>query len=582
MLFLISIVWLVASIYFSKQIINRQFSLGWVNFALAAFLPIFLLGPIANIFTAWLVLNEYTIVAAEILSFLIIIILWLSVRRQPELRRVDDEGEKIPSWLWLVVYLSLLTGLYLIKVSATGQAITSPWSVLPVGFAIAAAILVSCASYAVIQEKKIGSTLIIIVAASLLIHSYLFVYSNGFGGDRFRHLASETRIISGLEYQPTLLTNDLWLKQIGPATVPQALIDSAKLSYGTQWSLEVIVSKITGWPVFQLNRFMLPIIWSIFFPLIIFALAWQVKPDKKFATLSALISCGLYYLQYYGAQGLPASYGLLWLAYFCLWPIMYLKSDDKKMLAASLLFLALMYFNYSLAFICAIIFLALVLASRLKGYYTYFVSIAGLAGLVALDFLSSGQIIISVRRFYEAFISSNLFFFHGTDTNYLWLNLFLIFIIVSLIILIKYFIIFSKINKPLTIFGLWFLAMFGAYFLSWSILSGEHIVARRLILFACLPLIFLLANYFERLLSYRPKLLVGTILVVIMMFSFYSGPTLEISVSDSDLSRAREIWPQIRSQQGACVKEPLAVILALEYESAKEFQETINNENCKK
>lgn len=581
MLFLFFIIWLALGSCLAKQVADRLWPLGRINWAPALFLPLFLLALLANVFTAWLALTDWAIVAAAVLSLSAIVGLWLAWRRQPILPRVVDEsGSAIAWWLWLVVYLALLLGYYLIKVSATGQALSSPWQVLPIGFILAAAILLAAAVYAIISDKKIGQTLMLIVAASLLLHSYLLVYSNGFGGDRFRHLASEERILAGREYQPTLLADQLWLVQLGPLALPQALIDSAKLSYGSQWSLEVIASKLTGIATFEINRYLLPLLWSVFLPLIVFVAAWLIRSDKKFAAWSALLAGGLYLLQYYGAQGLPASYGLLWLAFFCLWPLSYLKHRDRRLLVVSLVFLALMYFSYSLAFIGAALFLLLIAAAFYRGQWSYWASLLGVAALVALDYVSSPQLAFSVRRFYDAFIQANLFYFFSSATNYLWLNLGLIAATAILIVLVSYLAVFNKINPALKAMALWFLTLFAGYYLAWSCLLGEHSLARRLTLFACLPLVFLLADLIRRLSDYHSRWLIGGVCVAAILFIYCSGPTLAINITDSDLARARELWPQIKNQPAACVKEPLAVILALEYVSAKEFQETINNANC--
>ena len=580
MLTLSFIIWLGFSCYLAKQAVDRLLPLGRLNFALAAFLPIFLFGLIANIFTAWFAFSELSMIISAGLSLALIAAIWWQYRRQPALACLEDSRASVPPWLWLIAYLSLISGWYLIKVSATGAAISSPWQVLPIAYLAFAALLIAAAGYAVLSNKKIVQALILIILSSLIIHSYLLSYNNGFGADRFRHLASEQRLLEGKEYQPSLLAKELWLSQLGPIAIPRALIDSAKLSYGAQWSIEASVSKLSGWPVFQVNRFLLPLVWSLFLPLIIFAAAWLMKPDARFALLSAFLSSGLYLLQYYGAQGLPASYGFLFLAFYCLWPLLYLRTGDKRLLYLSAGLLILMYFSYSLSFICAAAFFALIMAAKSERRYSYAAAFAAMSVLISLDFLSSPRFAFDPHRFYDALAGSNLLYFFGANTDYPALNILLALIICILVIVIAYFVAFDKWNQYLRAAGLWFLAMFGAYFLSWSLLYGEHSVSRRLLLFACLPLIFLLADFLKRLMSLWPPAIIMSAAVLAVCFNYYSGPILAAGVSDADLRRARELWPEIQTRRDACVKEPLGVILALEYESAKEFQETINNANC--
>jgi hypothetical protein len=83
------------------------------------------------------------------------------------------------------------------------------------------------------------------------------------------------------------------------------------------------------------------------------------------------------------------------------------------------------------------------------------------------------------------------------------------------------------------------------------------------------------------LISGRKSLaVVGLAVVLLTGLTYYSGPVLNVSVSDRDIAKATAIWHDLRGTQDYCIKDDLGVILALEYVSAKEFQETVNNSNC--
>ena len=146
----------------------------------------------------------------------------------------------------------------------------SPWEVLPWWFVTTAFFGFLFVLWSIVQKISPKKILWSIIVLSFFIHSYLLVYQNGFGGDRFRHLGSENRLLQGLDYQPTLLTKDLWTINLGPIKIPQALVDRAKISYGLQWSIEAFSSQLTGVGVFQINKFLLPILWSLSFTFLSF------------------------------------------------------------------------------------------------------------------------------------------------------------------------------------------------------------------------------------------------------------------------------------------------------------------------
>jgi len=119
-----------------------------------------------------------------------------------------------------------------------------------------------------------------------------------------------------------------------------------------------------------------------------------------------------------------------------------------------------------------------------------------------------------------------------------------------------------------------------SYFLAWTILAGEHTLSRRLTLFAVLPLVLLTAYGAVELNRLIKKDQLVVVLVPFLIYlNYFSGPILDVSISDADLDLAYEIWQTIDSKT-ICLDEKIEVILALEYISAKEFQETINNNNC--
>ncbi|MFA5020613.1 MAG: hypothetical protein WC517_00950 [Patescibacteria group bacterium] len=593
-LWLLALLWLLFSWRSANRILARSLALDKMTVSLlAVFLPIFILGPLANIFTAWFQLNNWTICLSLFLSWagLFIVDKFLLAKEPPVSAEIEIERPGpfvFSNWLYLIFGLAAAGGFYLIARAVNGGYLTSPWEVLS-DWLIAVVIILSAIIIYVIYCRKIpiAATLMMIMVFSLLIHSYLLVYQNGFGGDRFRHLGSEERLIQEREYQPTLLTDNLWLKTIGPLTYPQALTSPAKLSYGTMWSLEVIAAKLSGLSVFQVNRFLLPILWSIFLTVIIFALAFLLRPDKRLALLAAWLANSFYLFQYYGAQGLPAAYGLLWLAFYFIFLISHLKNPSRLKFWLLLIGLILMYFNYSLAFLLASLGFIFVLTLIKKKKLIYVLAPLAILGLVGLDYLSSLTVAFSISKIWPAWLVGNLLDFHALSRFgplFGWRSELELLLAVGFFALLSVALakIWQRQDPAWLLVALMAKIILVAYFLSYWFWDGEHSLSRRLTLFAVLFLVLILADAADRAIRGRKSLTaVGLALILFSALAYYSGPVLDLAVTAQDLDRARVIWPAIRDQKDSCVEEPLSVILALEYVSAKEFQEAVNIINCK-
>lgn len=542
---------------------------------------ILVFGMVANIFTAWFKLNNYSIVIAVILSLIFLVItrfIWDKKGIWPSENPVEINN--LPLKYWLVFYSAMIFGFGAVLVSADATGLASPWQVLPLSYLLSIMIGSAVIFGAIYYGDKIWKILLAIIIFSFLIHSYLLVYHNGFGGDRFRHLASEERLIQGLEYQPTLLTDHIWFKNLGPIKYPQALTDSAKLSYGTQWSLEVAASKLLQVSVFQINRWLLPVLWSLLVPLLVYILASLLISSRRVALLASGLSGSFYLLQYYGAQGLPASYGVLTFLYAMILYLTWLKTGNKKLLVAALIFSGLTYFNYSLAFILTISFGALILAMNYQRRFSKYLAVAIILLLVILDITWPIKLGFSFSAVIDAWRSANLFFFNGSIDAAIGLPIFLIMLAVILGFALKSV---KKNNTTASLISQFFAIIILAYLISWVFFGGDHVLARRLMLFATVFLPFIIASGLE-FLPVRPKIapLIVVILSLLTTYSHYSGPVLEVGVTDRDISKALLIWNDIKYQSNYCVKDDIGVILALEYVSAKGFQETINSQNCLK
>jgi len=593
MAIIIFIIWSIIASYLGAKISAKVFPVSRIlNIVLGLFFSLFLLGLAANIFNAWFKLTDWAIAISGLLVLVLLILGRLVLRPLPPKESSSIDDQPLINWnffYWLIFLVLIISSFVVIFSSVSTLRLISPWQVLPdwwILLIIATSLFVFGA---VFSREKTSRLLIGIILFSLLLHSYLLVYQNGFGGDRWRHLGSESRILSGLEYQPTLLTNNLWQTQIGRFKVPSALIDRAKLSYGLEWSLEVIANKISGLDISLINKILLPLLWSIFLPLIIYVAALLIFNQRQKALLAAALSSSLYLLQYYGAQGLPASYGFLTFAGGLLLWLAYLKNPDKRLLVVNLIFTALLYFNYSLSFILTVVVAVLALALRKNKKLALALGAVSAALMFVLDWDASSRLSFSLGQIYHTWCDGDLLYFCssarlspliGEVHLLLDLAVLLLFIVVMIYLLIGQW---KRDNRLKNLLALIFVVISASYLTSWLFTNGDHLLSRRLTLFIALPLIFILAEAFGSLAKNKKVIFPLVIfLALFTAFNYYSGPVLSVSVSDADLAKARNIWPEIKNENSYCVKDDIEVILALEYVSAKEFQETVNSANCAK
>lgn len=579
------LIWWLSASQWCFIILQKVFLVSnWLRRSLAWFMSLFILVFVLNIFTSWLVLNDFTIFLSLIISGLILFVwyeFFSKTKKKAVATLISDYGFKFSNF-WLILGAVLwLGGWCFILISRNGGYLVSPWQALPVWYLLIFFILLNLVLFLVFSKKNIKLVLVVIVLFSLLTHAYLLVYQEGFGGDRWRHLGSEYRIINEMEYQPTLLSNDIWQIQVLGATVPQALLSVRKLSYGFDWSLAVLVSKVIGIDVYYISIYLGPLIWSIFLPLLAAVIAWLLWPKKEFVALTALMTNLFYLLQYYGSQTLSISYSLLFMfLLLALW-LSYLKSGSKKVLYFNLFLTGLMYFGYFLSLIIGLMVIVLILAVMAGKWVKY--------GLIALLAIS-----IPILEYSFAYNNFN-FSFNWIKVKQLWLNSNLIYFesgqllvwpqsfwkfIYGFLAVLTLIMIFSTViyffrsrDKGFNFLG-WLLAVLASnYILSWIMFEGLQPLTRRLNLFISGLLVFVLAFALVKLIARFKRFEVVVILAVgfFGVLIYGSGPVLNATVTTDDTKVMAHLWQIIENNSNNyCVIAETWPLLALEAYSARQ------------
>ena len=602
------LVWWVSTAKLANHFLQKIFDVNksYSNM-LGYFLSIFVLGFITNIFTAWLALNDHTILASLILTTLILWWWQKRFRKESGIRNQELEIEDKPvfrqmpvSLLMLILTILIVAGGSLVYMAKTGNYILTPWQVLSGWYVLVVVLLLLLVYFVVFTKNKTKLILFAIIISSLLLHSYLLVYQTGFGGDRWRHVGSEYRLLREVEYQPTLLTDNMWYREYAGIKIPRALIDAPKLSYGFQWSTGVIAAKVTGLDVNELDKYLGILIWSIFLPVILFIGALQIWPNKQFALLTATIPNLFFILQYYGAQTLPITYGglalafviALWLSYLRISTTPGLEADPslvrrgkiKKIAVLAIFFSALMYFGYSLAFILAVMVGLLIWILGWKRPWRYLgVGILSLI-IFGLEIVSGVNNLdwnlLSLKRFLTHLLRESHLFYHDIGLwqlgNFIWsrrLSEIVALVFVLMLLVFLWQIIRSK-NKLLQFLAWGWLVLMINFLLSWNLLTGLHYLSRRLDIFIVLIMLMIFTWGIIHNLP-KKKSLVGLSIIILAIAStitYITGPR-EIAIVTADEAAATEyMWLETAyTPRGYCALANTWPLLALEAWSGKEI-----------
>lgn len=576
------VIWLIVNSSLLAQALSVLFPLKRIYPQIISyFLTIFLLGLFANIFCAFFILNNFTILLALLLTALASTIFNYIFRNDNENTISLENGRVLRGSIFYPIAFIVLaiSGFLAIYLSITEKFITSPWQVLPIWYLGVIFLLSVILFLMVLGKQRSIWTLLFIVIFAFLLHSYLLVYANGFGGDRWRHLGSEYRIMKGIEYQPTLLTDNLWQTKIGPVQIPRALVDGPKISYGLEWSLNIIASRVSGIDVFWLDKYLMIILWSIFVPFLFFISAVGLWPNKQFALLSSALTSVFYIFQYYGSHSLPISYG--WLPFMfltCSW-IFYLRKPTGKHFGFNIFLTLLMYFSYSLAFMFSGLMLLMALAFRYRN---------NIASILVI--LISSVSIFIMEKFSSTIINnfsltnwwreSNLLFFDFRSylglihylryVNYLYYFFSIIFLVS---VLIGFIVWVLKRESQFKFVGWMFAVAMINYFLCWNFLSGIHTLSRRLNLFILVFAIFILAWGIVKL---REKIRISSLVIlllsILLVGAYYSGPFQDVSANSDDITASKYLWQKMEhNPSNYCVLSYTSELLVLEAYSGKEI-----------
>ncbi len=527
---------------------------------------------------------------------------------------------RTPLLSWVYVGLWVVTFVLLFRVHTT-EVLFSPWQtlhtwVLPLMF-----LLTALLGVLIFSKQKTTHVLVLVLLHSVLIHLYLpLSHTLPWGGDVWRHMAVESQLSEGEIIQPVLFgTEARWREMIG-VDVPEVFLIPQKYSYGQFWSLAVIANQVTQVSLQTINIWLMPLLWSLIFPLLLFRIGRMVTKSWRGGLLFAWLSFLAFPLQVLGAITLPVSLSVLSFFFVLMLWLQYLGRQESVQRALTLLFVFLMIFGYVLGFVLMVLIL---LATWLLGLIHRrvhtpargWLAIAGTAllGILAipvLEFVSEishlpgffsvvGETKRAVGQLFGWYFASgirphdiasgNLLFNH-TPTYAFVSSIFTVwrwwvipFMVLFWSGVVYGLFVYIKEKQPVRfLLPAWLcISLFGGYKIGWFFLEGDRLFSRRLdpfvstlgILFFCIAVIAV----FMRL-RFRSRIVrrsVASVLVIVLSWfavtAYASGPDMR-SVSVDEYAVAEFVHDSIDTYglppTDVCVLADTWVLLPLEAMSA--------------
>lgn len=514
-------------------------------------------------------------------------------------------------YVLLVIY-----GFFLLYASRTGQAIVTPWQTIGPKFLYVFFLSTLFLGFLIFSKLKTKTLLFLLVVHSFLLHSYLpLTHDLLYGADQWRHIAAESQIASEKSSEMVVYGgSNSFLNKLNPG----------RLSYGQEWGIEVALSRLLSVPLFNVNKWSLPVIWSVILPILLFELARIIGFAKKQSLFFVWLGFLPFAWQAGGSFSLPVNLGfLVWLLSIIL-VLKRIKLARKEQLAVLALVALGSIFGYVLYFILflmgwgaaelivllrvgdgqnklddsaltksfhpwmrlgtaavtILMMLIIPLVELVAGYSRLGkISLLGhikqLAGNFFAYYLASGprphdiitgNIIFNQVPSY-AFVS-NIF----TQWRW-WMILFMIVLLAAALMGIVMFC--RRRELEYRWLAMMSVSVVVSYIVSLYFLTGEHVLSRRLdntmALFLLLPVFYVWINFvFNK--SYQTIKLILSVLVfsLAIVASYSLGPDTS-SVSANQYAAVSYIWQQEKDYSKHCVLADTYPLLALEAVSAKEI-----------
>ncbi len=528
--------------------------------------------------------------------------------------------------LYVISFVLLwLGGIFLLSRYTSTDVLNSPWQVINKYYIVIFFFLTVLLFLICLSKHKIKLVVLFLILYSVLLHFYLPASSHfPWGGDVWRHIAVENKLMQGDVEMPVLVGPEAKWKQVVNIDLPEALVIPNKYFYGQLWGSTVLLSIVSGFDLLFINIWLIPILWGIMIPVIMFRIGRLLFGSWRSGLLLSLFVSAFFPFQALGGLTLPVSLGYLTFFFVLMLWLQYLQDGNMAQRNLVFFFSFLMVFGYSLHFVLIWLVIGISLFMQYlsrknlpeknifqNNYLRIPLISVGTAFLVlffplleylmhssyfgkGLDILSkliqmfgqfSGWYFATAIRPHDI-LSGNIIFNHTPSYAFVS-SIFMDFrwpvvLFIAILYVALFFGLFSRKrnrdNNGLKVARYLFLSVFFGYVISWFFMEGDHSLVRRLdailtfllVVFSLLGLFIL----FKKIKSSNLQKI--SILLLVLLFSwatattYASGPDMRV-VSSFEYEVADYLWKNIDDAKNTCVIADTWPLLILESLSSQKI-----------
>lgn len=355
------IIYSVISSYFLGIFLHKQFSLKkFFGFALAFLSIIFLLGFLSSFFINFsnfpTFYNGLVLLIITLVSFILFLInLKTHIEEQKEelpTRHMDIFGQISIG----IFSLSTIISTIILFSVRTGGYFTIPWQIIPNFFFYLVIIATIILLILIFRSYSWKIIVTLIIVHSFLIHAmFPIIYQNGYGGDKWRHLANE-KVVMNMENSTRLVALPELAKtrEFGPFNVPTVLLTNTT-SYGNLYGTVITLTRFTQIDIYYIDLILSFLLWSFFFPLIFFLIGEMLFKKRRFSYLLAFFPSSFYLLTVNGAATIPSGYGNIILLLTIFFWLKYIEKPTLAKKVFNLFFTVLQIFTYAVTFVYSVL-----------------------------------------------------------------------------------------------------------------------------------------------------------------------------------------------------------------------------------
>lgn len=592
------------------EIFQKKFS-SHLYFTLGLFTVFSLVGLVSSIFVVYYSLNSSLVIYPFVITALITsVFCYRGFRSKVEIENISFFQESSLAKVLLAVFVLLFSfGLFILNENISSIILFSPWQAIPFVYLFIFFILSVVISILLYVLKNNKIALVVLIALSFFVHAYLpMSHVLPWGGDVWRHMAIEQRMIDGGLELPVLFGKETLTRNILGISMPEVFLIPNKYSYGHLWGTSIVLSEVLHVDLLQINKWLVPVLWSLFFPIFLYLLGIILFDSRRKSLWLVFASTFIFSFQALGAFTLPVSFDFILFLFLLFLFLSYTKQKHKDLSKVLLLLIPLLLFQYSLFLLLSLfILLFYFLLEKMKFtkirtllispsvlFIPFFELITKLAKLNSLSdvWLGSKQMIGHLSGITYAWairggdiLTGNIFFNHTPSASFV-VNIFSIFrwhipmlmLLVWILFFLGIFYIYlneDKLEWQIITF-LSFLVV-GGYVYGWVFFSGDHLFVRRLDpMFALIVLFVVFYSVFNiKIINkiFNKKIVSFLLVALVILFgttSYSSGPDM-VAASTDQYKTSQYVFDIIKDDSKFCVIGDPMQLLTLEYVSKKKI-----------